>query len=313
MNRRRDIIACTILVVVSVAIAIGMVLRNQHRIPKPRSDDWAKLAACKIDKHYLEGMYGIHYTPQMQAMEGKPITLDGFVLPLEATPKLSHFLLSVRAPSCPYCPPAAPNELVEVFAKTPVAWNDQLLSMRGTLKLGAAKSDTGIFFQMMDAHVAPAFLNHRVESKPSLIPAATKPMSGYHFAALNDDTPVTITQWAGKPLLISFWRSDCAPCLHEMKVLPTIAQHHPGLSVALISLHDEVHTREYLPAMPANIHPLVAQTDGRELLTAFGNDRMLALPYSVMLNAKGAVCGKHYGILTPDKVNAWWKQCSLAE
>ena len=313
MNSRREIIAYCILVAISIAIALGMVLRNQHAIPKPKSYDWGKLAACKIDKHYLEGMYGIHYTPEVQTMEGKPITLDGFVVPLEATPKFSHFLLSVRAPSCPYCPPAAPNELVEVFAKIPMAWSDQLVSMRGRLKLGAAKSDTGIFFQMVDADVVPAFEDEKVEAETSPIPTSMKPMSEYRFTALSDTAPTTIAQWAGKPLLVSFWRSDCAPCLHEMEVLPIIAKQHQNLSVALISLQNVAHTRAHLPAMPANIHPLVAQADGRELLTAFGNDRMLALPYSVMLDAKGAVCGKHYGIITPEKINAWWKQCSLSE
>lgn len=113
----------------------------------------------------------------------------------------------------------------------------------------------------------------------------------------------------GQPMLVAFWRSDCAPCLQEMKILPDIASQNPGLSITLISLHDAEHTRAHLASMPSNVLVLVAQDEGKTVLADFGNDRMLALPYSIMRDKKGGICDRHYGILLPDRVKEWRKQC----
>ena len=312
MNNRRDIIAYCVLAAVSVAVTIGMVVNNQHHVPQPKSDLWPKLAACKIDKYYLEGMYGIHYTPEMKAMEGKQVALDGFVVPLEATEKFTHFLLSVRAPSCPYCPPAAPNEMAEVFSKTPIAGSEQSVSMRGTLKLGDEKNSDGVFFQLTDATPAT---DAPVAEMPAAKPVLTKPLAAYQFTQLSGKSyqqtrDVSLAEWHGQPLLVLFWRSDCAPCLIELRNLTDITARHKSLSIAIISLHDLNHTRGHLPALPRNAHALLANDDASELLAAFGNDKKLALPYSAMLDSNANLCQKHNGILTPALGNDWVKQCS---
>jgi len=113
----------------------------------------------------------------------------------------------------------------------------------------------------------------------------------------------------GQARLLTFWSSDCAPCLREMGILPDVAKQNADLPMALISLKDAEHTRARLIPMPDNVQVLVAQDEGRAVLTAFGNERTLALPYSVMLNKKGEVCGKHYGIISPDTVKEWRKEC----
>ena len=120
---------------------------------------------------------------------------------------------------------------------------------------------------------------------------------------------VSMERWYGEPLLVVFWRSDCLPCLQEMKLLPDIAKNNSALAIALISLQDAERTRARLPALPENVHVLVAAGDGRKVLANFGNERALALPYSVMLDKKGDVCRKYYGILSPDTVKEWQGQC----
>ncbi len=119
------------------------------------------------------------------------------------------------------------------------------------------------------------------------------------------DKPVAL----GHARLVTFWSSDCAPCLREMGILPDIAKQNADLPIALISLKDAEHTRARLIPMPDNVRVLVAQDEGRAVLTAFGNERTLALPYSVMLNKKGGICGKYYGIISPDKIKEWRKEC----
>jgi len=131
-------------------MAVTFVITNQRHIPHTKSPLWDQLAACKVHTDYRKGEYSIILTQQVQAMDGKSIIADGFMLPLESTPHFTHFLLSKRSPTCPYCPPGAPNEIIEVFTRSPMEWSDQLVSMRGTMQLVQDKN-AGIFFQMRNA------------------------------------------------------------------------------------------------------------------------------------------------------------------
>lgn len=313
MNSRRDYFFYGLFVVLTLVSVVPLVMRNSQPLIHTKSDAWPKLTAsktsCNIDTKRLKMRCSIAYTPEVQALNGKQIGVDGFMLPLESTQKFSHFLLSFRSPSCPYCPPGAANEIVEVFTKSPMTWSDQLTSMRGTLTLADAKNDNGIFYQLKDAE--PGVVESDAAAPAPAIAAATKPVTEYHFTELSGDAPheTTLAPWAGKKLLTVFWRADCAPCLKELELLPALAKRNADLSILLISLQDEAHTKAHLPAMPQNVHVFVAKDDGREVLTAFGNDRMLALPYSVMLDAKAAPCGKHYGIVSADHIQQWRKQC----
>ncbi len=53
---------------------------------------------------------------------------------------------------------------------------------------------------------------------------------------------------------------------------------------------------------------LVAKDDGKEVLAAFGNEK-LAMPFSVALHADGSICKRRYGILGTDIVKEWAKTC----
>lgn len=121
----------------------------QGLLPQSKHALWATFAKCKVDLDPKQYTYSIHFTPEVKAMDGKPFTISGFMLPLESTETFKHFLLSKRTPTCPFCPPGEPNEIVEVFAKTPMKWEDRMVTMTGTLAL-TNQADKGLFFQMKD-------------------------------------------------------------------------------------------------------------------------------------------------------------------
>ncbi len=110
---------------------------------------WKIFAGCTI-KMEQDFSYKINYTPEVKAMDGKNVTINGFILPLESKNKFSHFLLSKNAPTCAYCPPGKPNEIVEVFSSKPMSWKEELITITGTLIL-TANSTKGAFFQIKDA------------------------------------------------------------------------------------------------------------------------------------------------------------------
>lgn len=134
-------------------------------------------------------------------------------------------------------------------------------------------------------------------------------LTGAHY---EQQRRVTLEAWSGKPRVILFWRSDCAPCLKEMAALPQLAQAHADMPILLIALENVQKTQAHLTPLPANVHALVAQADSREVLKTFGNDRQLALPYSLMQDAKGKPCGQRFGILAQENLKQWRKACSTA-
>ena len=87
---------------------------------------------------------------QVKAMEGKQFTISGFMLPLEATEKFHHFILSKRTPTCPFCPPGEPNEIVDVWTEQPVSWDEDIIKVTGMFEL-MTNSELGLFFKVSKA------------------------------------------------------------------------------------------------------------------------------------------------------------------
>ena len=116
-----------------------------------QSDDqiWKHFARCKIsmDKDLTAR---ITYIPSITALNGKNVTISGFMLPLEPADKFSHFLLTKNAPTCAFCSPGGANEVVEVFSSRPMVWKENLITLSGTLIL-VNDGKKGVFFQMKDA------------------------------------------------------------------------------------------------------------------------------------------------------------------
>jgi hypothetical protein len=127
--------------------------KAQDALPKSKDAMWDTLSKCKVHFNQKTHKYSITYAPEVKAMEGKPISISGFVMPLESTEKFSHFLLSKRTPTCFFCPPGEPNEIVEVFTKKPIKWSDGIVTVTGTFKF-TSNPDLGLFFQVGDAESA---------------------------------------------------------------------------------------------------------------------------------------------------------------
>ena len=138
--------------------------KAQDALPQANDPMWTAFSACKVHYNDTKHTYSITYTPEVKAVEGKPFTISGFMLPLEATEKFNHFLLSKRTPTCPFCPPGEPNEIIEVFTKKPLKYSEGILTATGTLKF-TTNPDLGLFFQLKDSDVMenkPVEIKHKL-------------------------------------------------------------------------------------------------------------------------------------------------------
>lgn len=128
----------------------------QNALPQAKDSLWAEFSKCKItskeDKKNDVYLYGINYTPEIQAIRGKEIEISGFMLPLEPTEKFKHFILSKRTPTCAFCPPGKPNEIVDVWTDEPVKWDDHLVKVKGKFEF-VNDQKLGMFFQIRNAKI----------------------------------------------------------------------------------------------------------------------------------------------------------------
>lgn len=117
---------------------------------------WDRLADTRETQKLIQDVNRLIavFGPDVKALDGKPFTVSGFFLPLDTGETSRRFLLSSLAPSCPFCPPPGPADLIQVSAVEPVTATLDEVKLEGTLRL-AAEDVNGIYFHLENARVVP--------------------------------------------------------------------------------------------------------------------------------------------------------------
>lgn len=122
-------------------------------LPSPADAlSWDVLAKVKWTEK--DGLPSPRFNKEQLALDGQEVVLPGFMLPLDQTPKQKHFLLSRTPPSCFYCMPGGPEEVVEVLAAEGLAFSMDPFVLKGRLEL-LKSNEMGLFYRLKDARVAP--------------------------------------------------------------------------------------------------------------------------------------------------------------
>lgn len=124
--------------------------KAQDALPKAAGSMWDTLTSTKVTADMQKGLYKATFPDAVKKLAGTTVKIDGFMLPLESTEKFKHFLLSLRTPTCFFCPPGAPNEIVEVYSEKPTEWAEDLVTYQGKFTL-IDNEELGVFFKMTDA------------------------------------------------------------------------------------------------------------------------------------------------------------------
>lgn len=90
----------------------------------------------------------------VKAMNKTRVTVQGFMMPLEAGIKQRRFLLSSVPTTCPYCVPAGPEGLIEVRTKRPVNYTVNAITMEGLLHV-LSSDDMGLYYRLTEATPTP--------------------------------------------------------------------------------------------------------------------------------------------------------------
>jgi thiol-disulfide isomerase/thioredoxin len=110
----------------------------------------------------------------------------------------------------------------------------------------------------------------------------------------------------GKPLLINFWATWCAPCVEELPLLERFYSRNNAKSLQMVGLAADkpAAVQNFLKKLPLTFPIGITDLSGIALSKSWGN---LAggLPFSVMLAADGHVMQRKMGKLSEDDLTIW--------
>jgi thiol-disulfide isomerase/thioredoxin len=115
----------------------------------------------------------------------------------------------------------------------------------------------------------------------------------------------------GKPLVLNFWATWCAPCVKEMPMLDAFHREHQaqGWQVVGLAVDGPTPVREFLTKVPVTFPVGLAGFTGVDLAKSLGNERG-GLPFSAVFDRQGSVAFRKLGTITPDDLDAWVKKLS---
>ncbi|MDZ7938263.1 MAG: TlpA disulfide reductase family protein [Rhodoferax sp.] len=110
----------------------------------------------------------------------------------------------------------------------------------------------------------------------------------------------------GRPLLVNFWATWCAPCVEELPLINAFYREHRanGWQVLALAVDQLAPVQKFLQTMPLDFSVGLAGSVGAEWARSLGN---LAggLPFSVVLDSQGTIVQRKIGRLMPADLAAW--------
>jgi thiol-disulfide isomerase/thioredoxin len=106
----------------------------------------------------------------------------------------------------------------------------------------------------------------------------------------------SIQSWPGKPLLINFWATWCAPCLREIPMLKELQTGRPDLQVVGIAIDKREPVVEFAGNIDFNYPILIGQSEAWAAAAALGVN-IYALPFTIFTAGDGSILGVHTGEL----------------
>jgi thiol-disulfide isomerase/thioredoxin len=175
---------------------------------------------------------------------------------------------------------------------------------RRTILFGAAgllaMFGTALFAWKSSSSRAPA-ANRAIGAQSSGEAPAKPDSAAFYEASLPDldGRTIALRDYLGRPTVVNFWATWCAPCVQEMPYLDEIAKNSPNLGFVGIGIDTEANIKQFISKIPVSYKIVVAGHSGIAMVRALGNAAG-GLPFTVLLNEDGSIFDTILGQVEPE-------------
>lgn len=121
-----------------------------------------------------------------------------------------------------------------------------------------------------------------------------------------DGSLLQLSEFQGKPLVLNFWATWCAPCVEEMPLLNAFYQENKAKNWQMIGLAIDQPSavKRFLSQHPVEYRIGMAGLNGTDLMKTLGNEAG-GLPFTLVLNSQSLVQMRKLGKLTSGDIQSW--------
>lgn len=118
-----------------------------------------------------------------------------------------------------------------------------------------------------------------------------------------DGGQLVLAEHAGKPLIVNFWATWCAPCVEELPLLNAFHAKDNGWATIGIAIDTPANVERFVQRFALAFPIGIAGTAGLRLSRELGNTS--GLPYTLVVDKKGMIRDRKIGQITADDLANW--------
>jgi thiol-disulfide isomerase/thioredoxin len=145
---------------------------------------------------------------------------------------------------------------------------------------------------------APA-ANRAVGPSPELARTSANPLALYGARLPDlDGQEVSLSTLKGRPVVVNFWATWCAPCVQEMPHLDSMAKELPEINFVGIGIDTAQNIAQFVAKLPVSYQLLIAGHAGIAMVRELGNSAG-GLPFTLLFDANGSIFDSILGQVEP--------------
>jgi len=140
-------------------------------------------------------------------------------------------------------------------------------------------------------------------------PAAAAGRMEFELPTLSGRDFIKLDDFAGRPILINVWGTECPPCIIETPLLTAQSQIYKNVQFLGIGTDERVASLLFVNRFHVQYPQLQAPQDPTGLLRRLG-DPDGALPFTVVLDTKHRVCASRHGAVDAGWIATTVRKCA---